>query len=128
MLIKRRDKIGRTYLTRLNPVVDPALDPSGALSFGNAAVDHRFAEPPASYAARWSTFDNATGESRAIGETKGERSPLQAPAGLPAAPGGYIQVELSADHPNFASWKQPVRVFFRREAAGLETGRPRRMR
>ena len=118
VLIKRRDKIGRTYLTRLNPIVDPALDPSGALSFGNAAVDHRFAEPPASYAARWSAFDNATGESRAIGETKGERSPLQAPAGLPAAPGGYIQVELSADHPNFASWKQPVRVFFRREAAG----------
>ena len=37
MLIKRRDKIGRTYLTRLNPIVDPALDASGTLTFGNAA-------------------------------------------------------------------------------------------
>jgi hypothetical protein len=118
VLIKRRDKIGLTYLTRLNPIVDPSLDASGALSFGNAAVDHRLAAPPASYAARWSTFDNATGESRPIGETKGERSPVQAPAGLPAVPGAYIQVELAADHPQFASWKQPVRVFFRREAQG----------
>jgi hypothetical protein len=118
VLIKRRDKIGRTYLTRLNPVVDPALDPSGALSFGNAAVDHRFAEPPAAYTARWSTFDNATSESKLIAETNSERSPMQAPTGLPASAGAYIQVELSADHANFASWKQPVRAFFRREAAG----------
>ena len=118
VLIKRRDKIGRAYLTRLNPIVDPALDASGVLSFGNAAVDHRFAEPPASYTARWSTFDNASGESKPIGETKSERSPVQAPAGLPTGPGAYIQVELSAEHANLASWKQPVRVFFVRQAQG----------
>ena len=118
VLIKRRDKIGRAYLTRLNPIVDPALDASGVLSFGNAAVDHRFAEPPASYTARWSTFDNASGESKLIGETKSERSPVQAPSGLPTGPGAYIQVELSAEHANFASWKQPVRVYFVRQAQG----------
>jgi hypothetical protein len=37
---------------------------------------------------------------------------------LPAAPGAYIQVELTAEHASFASWKEPVRAFFRREAAG----------
>jgi hypothetical protein len=118
VLIKRRDKIGSAYLTRLNPIVDPALDASGALSFGNAAVDHRLAEPPASYTARWSSFDNATGQSKPMGETKSERSPVQAPAGLPTASGAYIQVELSADHPNFANWKQPVHAFFVRQAQG----------
>jgi hypothetical protein len=118
VLIKRRDTIGRTYLTRLNPIVDPALDPSGTLAFGNAAVDHRLADAPASYRATWSTFDNATGQTRPLGETTSVRSPMQAPAGLPTAPGTYIQVEIVADHAGFASWKQPVRAFFLRQAAG----------
>jgi len=118
VLIKRRDKIGRTYLTRLNPIVDPALDASGALTFGNAAVDHRLAEAPASYRATWSTFDNATGETRPLGETTSARPSMQAPAGLPAATGAYVQVEIAADHAGFANWKQPVRVFFLRQPAG----------
>ena len=118
VLIKRRDKIGRTYLTKINPIVDPALDASGVLSFGNAAVQHRLAEPPASYRAAWSTFDNATGESRPLGQTTGARAPIQAPSGLPAAPGAYVRVDLSADHPNHPSWKEPVRAYFVRQSTG----------
>ena len=41
VLIQRRDKIGRAYLAKINPVVDPTLDASGVLSFGNAAVQYR---------------------------------------------------------------------------------------
>ena len=37
-LIARRDAIGRSWLTDVNPVIDPALDASGALTFKNAAV------------------------------------------------------------------------------------------
>jgi hypothetical protein len=118
VLIKRRDKIGRTYLTRLIPIVDPALDRSGALSFANAAVDHRLADPPTAYQAAWSAFDNATGQTRPIGTTTSARSPIQAPAGLPDSPGAYLEVAMSADHASFASWKQPVRLYFRREASG----------
>lgn len=118
VLIKRRDKIGRAYLTRLVPIVDPALDGSGALSFANAAVDHRLADAPASYQAVWSAFDNATGQSRPIGTTTSVRSPIPAPAGLPASTGAYLEVAITADHARFASWKQPVRVYFRREASG----------
>ena len=29
VLIKRRDKIGRAYLPKINPIVDPALDACG---------------------------------------------------------------------------------------------------
>lgn len=118
VLIRRRDTIGRTYLTRLNPVVDPALEASGTLRFGNAAVDHRLTDPPTSYRATWSTFDNATGATRPLGETTGAGSPMRAPAGLPTTPGSYIQVEIAADHANHASWTQPVRAFFLRQAAG----------
>jgi len=117
VLIKRRDKIGRTYLTRLNPIVDPALDASGALTFGNAAVDHRLADPPASYAATWSTFDNTTGRAQSFGQTTSTSATMEAPAGLPATSGAYIQVEISATHATHASWKQPVRAFFLRQAA-----------
>jgi hypothetical protein len=118
VLIKRRDKIGRTYLTRINPIVDPVLDASGALSFGNAAVDYRFADAPAQYRGAWSTFDNTTGQTRPLGETTGTGPRLQAPAGLPSSPGAYIQVELTADHAGYPSWKQPVRAYFMRQATG----------
>jgi hypothetical protein len=35
VLIKRRDKIARTYLTAINPIVDPRLDENGRLTFGS---------------------------------------------------------------------------------------------
>jgi hypothetical protein len=118
VLIQRRDKIGRTYLTRLIPIVDPVLDQSGALSFANAALDHRLADAPSSYRAEWSAFDNATGQLRPIGTTTSVGSPIQAPAGLPDAPGAYVQVDVSADHVAFERWKRPAHLYFRREAQG----------
>jgi hypothetical protein len=118
VLIQRRDKIGRAYLAKINPVVDPALDASGALSFGNAAVQYGVTSAPRGYTAAWHTFDNATGESRPLGQTTAAQSPISAPAGLPGAPGAYIRVDISADHPDHPSWKEPVRAYFQRQAAG----------
>lgn len=118
VLIKRRDAIGRAYLTRINPIVDPALDASGALTFGNAAVAQNFASAPQGYTAVWSSFDNATGATSRIGQTTGASMRLAAPAGLPAGPGAFVRVELSAQHADHASWGRPVLVTFRREAAG----------
>ena len=118
VLIKRRDKIGQAYLTRINPMVDPALDAAG-LSFGNAARTHRFADPPRGYTASWYTFDNATGASQPIGETTGsEGQRLPAPPGLPTAAGSYVRVDLAADHPGFPTWKQPVVAYFVRQGGG----------
>lgn len=118
VLIKRRDKIGQAYLPRINPIVDPALSATGALTFGNAAVQHRVATPPRSYTATWSLFDNATRESRPLGETKGLGPDMQAPAGLPTTAGSYIRVDLAADHQDHASWARPVAVYFLRQAEG----------
>jgi hypothetical protein len=118
VLIKRRDKIGRAYLTMINPVVDPALDAAGALTFGNAAVQHGVANAPRGYAATWYTFDNATGESRPLGESSGAQGAMAAPAGLPTAPGAYVRVDLAVDHPDFPNWRQPVQTYFVRQASG----------
>jgi hypothetical protein len=118
VLIKRRDKIGKSYLTMINPVVDPALDASGTLTFGNAATQYRFATEPRGYAATWYVFDNATGESKPLGDTRGASTTLQAPAGLPATAGAYVRVDIAADHAQFANWKQPIKAYFVRQAAG----------
>jgi len=118
ILIKRRDKIGRAYLPAINPIVDPALDPSGTLTFGNAAVQYGFASAPAGYTASWFVFDNATGEARPIGQTSATAARMQAPAGVPATAGTYIRVDLAADHGEHANWKEPVHAWFLRQAAG----------
>jgi hypothetical protein len=118
VLIKRRDKIGRAYLTKINPIVDPALDGSGTLSFGNAAVQYRFAEAPASYLATWSAFDNRAGTATRIAEMTSREPRFQAPAGLPVTPGAFVKVALSAQSANHPSWARPIDVYFKRGATG----------
>src|SRR5437762_3870109 len=119
VLIKRRDAIGRAYLPAINPVVDPHLDVASQLVFGNAAVDAGFAEAPTAYSAAWFRFDNATGETRPIGETRSTTASMAAPAGLSAAtPGSFIAIDITAVSTAHASWQQPVRTFFRRTSGG----------
>jgi hypothetical protein len=108
-IAERRDRILGRYLPAVNPVVEPVLA-GGQLSFANAAVDAGVAVPPASYRAAWFTFDNATGDTRPLGDTTGTTSPLPAPA-LPDVP--FIKVQVSAVHPTHATWATPVDIYFR---------------
>ena len=117
VLIKRRNAIGRAYLPAINPIVDPKLSASGALTFDNAAVQHGL-EAPESYKAVWSTFDNATGATTHIGDSAGREPTLQAPSGLAGAPGSFISVELSAVSAAHPAWAQPIVVHFRRGSDG----------
>jgi hypothetical protein len=117
VLIKRRNAIGRAYLPAINPIVDPKLSGSGALTFDNAAVQHGL-EAPESYKAVWSTFDNATGATTHIGDSDGREPRLQAPSGLAGAPGSFIRVELSAVSAAHPAWAQPIVVHFRRGSDG----------
>jgi hypothetical protein len=65
----------------------------------------------------WAQFDNATGQSRPIADTRSETARMQAPAGLPTAAGSFIEVSLSAESPAHPAWQQPIKVHFRRDGA-----------
>jgi len=117
-LIARRDKIGRAYLTRINPIVGPALSVNDELSFDNAAVRAGFATTPSMYRAAWFTFDNATGATTSLGETRSAERSMSAPARLPAAPGAFVKIEIAADGAPHESWQRPVHVYFVRQQTG----------
>ena len=112
VLIKRRDKILSVYLTAVNPIVDPTLDAKG-LTFENAAVAGGVAKAPEAYRSSWMLFDNATGETKPLSETKSETTTIAAPNGLPSS--GFVAVDIAADSATYPTWKQPVRAYFRQD-------------
>ena len=111
-LVERRDKIARAFLTRVNPIVDPALAADGTLTFGNAAVSFGFAQAPTGYSAVWHTFDNEAGTVSPIGETEASAAKLRGPA-IPSA-ARFVRVDIRASGPPHPSWSEPVHAFFRR--------------
>jgi hypothetical protein len=115
VLIGRRDAIGRTWLTAVNPVVHPSVTDAGVLTFRNAATDAAIATEPAEYRVSWATYDNTTGVTRPSGQVErcaGAHCPL--PADVPAGT-QYLKAEISTIHPAYPAWRIPVRVFFRKD-------------
>jgi len=112
-LAERRDAIGRAYLTGINPIVDPALDTDGTLTFRNAAVEADFAHAPRGYRAEWFRFDNTTARSEAIGETSAHTTELDAPRRLPSTEGAIVLVKVTSVDGVTPAWERPVDMFFR---------------
>jgi hypothetical protein len=127
-LIDRRDKIGRAWLTAVNPIVDPVLSQDGVLTFRNIAVDLNFAPAPSGYQVTWFRFDNTSGESTAMGESAIGETHAAAPSAvlarvspdttLPGGRGQFIRVDIKATGATIASWSKPVRAYFRRTPGG----------
>jgi hypothetical protein len=118
VLIKRRHRIASVYLTAVNPIVSPVLDANSRLTFENAAVAAGVATGATAYRASWALFDNATGQTRPLGDTQSTTTTIEAPSGMPSAVGSFLEVNISADNPAYPTWKQPIRTHFRRQGAG----------
>jgi hypothetical protein len=124
-IMARRARILSTYLTAINPIVDPVLGRDGGLSFRNAAVEFAGAEAPRGYRAVWSAFDNETGATTLIGTTEGSGTAVQAPA-LPAT--SFLKVELACVGAPRASWEVPITLYFRERSGSWELVGLERMR
>jgi hypothetical protein len=113
VLIKRRDKIGRVYFSRINPLVRFALSNSGVLTFENPSVRAGFA-PKQRYQAVWASFNNSTGEARQIGSAAAsQEESVQGPGELPRGDQAFVKVSIRAAEPPHAAWATPVDVYFR---------------
>jgi hypothetical protein len=126
VLITRRDAIGRTWLTAVNPIMHPSITDGGVMTFRNAASDAGVATEPAEYRVNWATYDNTTGVTTAVGQVERcARAQCPLPANV-TADVQYLRAEIRTIHPAQPLWRTPVRVFFRRDhdkrwtAVGLE--------
>src|SRR5688572_13134202 len=119
-LIARRDKVLRAWLTGVNPIAEPRLSSEGILSFENAAVTARVAKPPTSYVLKWSRFDNTTGSTVGEGvETRVSETQATAPKQV-LDNANFVSVTVETVHPEYAAWRLPVVLTFRRTPAGWE--------
>ena len=115
VLIKRRDQIGRTWLTGVNPIVSPSINAYGVLTFRNAATDAGVAAAPTKYRVSWATYDNTTGVGTPLGQVDRSNEPqCQVPANL-TRDAEYLMADIRAFHPAYPAWSTSVRVFFRRD-------------
>jgi hypothetical protein len=117
IMLKRRDKILRTYLPAVNPIVSPRLR-ERVLTFDNAAVNADVAKTPQLYKSAWFEFDNATSALRPLGEASSSTTRLDAPAELPDRIGSFVAIDIAADGTDYASWRRPLRAYFRRQQDG----------
>jgi hypothetical protein len=108
----RRQRILQAFLPKVNPIVDPALDRDGRLTFKNAAVDLAVYDRAPGYRALWYTFDNANDKATLVATTEETRSPMLMPE-MPASE--FIKVDLSAVGGPEA-WAKPVSAYFRRNS------------
>ena len=115
-IMKRRDKVLKTWLTPVNPIVDVALSATGELTFANAATDAGVATAPSAYLVRWARFDNVTDEANPLGTATSAAPRVLVPAARIDDPGApeFLQVEISAVHPDHATWNTPLTAHFRR--------------
>lgn len=121
-LIERRNKIGRAWLTAVNPIVDPALAADGTLTFGNAAVTHGFAAAPGGYATVWHSYDNSSGRTTRLGEAAAASARMRPAFSIPSD-ASFIRVDLRATAPptpSLSAWGEPVHAYFRRTSGGWQ--------
>jgi hypothetical protein len=116
-LLERRRKVLRASLNGTNPIVRPALSPSGVLTFENAAERAGVAPPAEGYGIEWSRFDNTTDTRTSVGtEQRVTDTRAQAPAELLGAE--FVCARIRAYHPEHSAWADPLTVYFRRGASG----------
>lgn len=117
-LIERRDRIARTWLTGVTPIVNPALSSEGQLTFENAAAAAGAAPAGSQYTIDWFVVDDQTMRQTPAGPRVTTAEPRAlAPAAIQRAP-QYVCATIAMAHPDHPHWSAPVQLYFRREGVG----------
>jgi hypothetical protein len=116
-LLRRRDRVLRTWLTAINPVGAPRFDESGVLRFENAAVSAGVIDGAPDYSLRWFAYDNESGFRTPVG---GAVPTADTAAIVPVDLShlDYAGVEVRTRHRDYPQWSEPVRFYIRRDPAG----------
>jgi hypothetical protein len=109
-LIKRRDKIGKAFFSKLLPL-DRFAVRDGKLDFEDLEIKHKFIGSR-NYAVEWSRFNNDTETHTPIAGAAGLSLPPQLQE---AATGSYFAAVISA-----IDRKRPVTVYLRKEPDGFK--------
>src|SRR5262245_33738867 len=128
VIISRRDKVVAYWIGQSNPLdlFQVESTPSGtALTFDNAAIRLRVAQPGATFQAEWLALDNAAGVERRIGD---EAAINTARLSIPDAAWGpldtdgsrYSVASIRTLHAGYPNWASPVRVTLRERGGGIE--------
>ena len=118
-LLARKSKVLVAWLNGTNPIVDPALSPTGELTFQNAAEQAGVAKGADRYLVAWTRFDNSTGTHEAVGDEQSVNEPkAQVPASLLASRPDYVSARITAVDDERPAWRHPVQVYFRQAASG----------
>jgi hypothetical protein len=117
-LMRRREKVLQTWLTKLNPVVDFAISATNELTFDNLAERAGLTRPPQDYRVQWARFDNLTGVATRAGQAIVPDRRMRLPEELVKSPPEFLEAQISATHPDYPSWAVPVTVHFRRAGSG----------
>jgi len=121
VIIERRDKVVRHWITGVNPLdsFEVRMAPGGPiLLFDNAATRAGVAAPGESYQTTWSEFDNTAGIELVSTDTEEYSEPVsRVPASAFGAADGsgarYAIATIRTINPRFPQWAAPVRVTVR---------------
>jgi hypothetical protein len=119
VITARREKVLQAWLNVTNPVVNPALNDAGVLTFANAAEDAGAATKGERYTVQWSSFDNESPTLTPVGEEQSvtERR-AQAPGSLLSSGAAFVAARVRAFHPSHPGWSQNLTIYFRRTNGG----------
>ena len=99
VLIKRRDKIGRAYLTRVSPITNPTLSAAGVLTFDNCSGSGRLRSRRLHSIERFGLSSTTRRvRRRRSARRAGQQGRIQAPDRLPSRAGAFVKAEVTAEN------------------------------
>ncbi|HSF17706.1 MAG TPA: hypothetical protein VLK65_19345 [Vicinamibacteria bacterium] len=115
VLVERQLKCGRFGINALNPLDEFRIEGDG-LAFTNLSEKYGFVQTETSYEVDWSSYDNATGESRTLVEPARQTSTRLALPSI-SVPSLFLVATIRSHNSENPHWARSVQVYLRPEGS-----------